>query len=253
MNSKSMAGWIGFAGILMLIIGSIDFFQGLIALFEDEYFVVTAVWLPRRRPDGMGLDHVDLGRAARSRRPRAGRRAGVGALVCDRGRVRELHRPTRLPRQQPVPALVADCDGAERDRALRADRALERERGGAQPHSLPSSPGSRPSRATSCATASPSRRRATCSPGRAQGRGVRRLVRVLVLDRGHLEARVLERRTDIRVRVEVLAVLLAEGLPVTGPRELDPGVARAGAGIHDTADHEVVSRRLTRDRWGWRW
>jgi hypothetical protein len=42
MNSRSMAGWIGFAGTLMLIIGSIDFFQGLIALFEDEYFVVTA-------------------------------------------------------------------------------------------------------------------------------------------------------------------------------------------------------------------
>jgi hypothetical protein len=42
MNSKSMAGWIGFAGIMLLIIGSIDFFQGLIALFEDEYFVVTA-------------------------------------------------------------------------------------------------------------------------------------------------------------------------------------------------------------------
>jgi hypothetical protein len=41
MNSKSMAGWIGFAGTLMLIIGSIDFFQGLIALFEDEYFLVT--------------------------------------------------------------------------------------------------------------------------------------------------------------------------------------------------------------------
>lgn len=41
MNSKSMAGWIGFAGILMLIIGSIDFFQGLIALIEDEYYVVT--------------------------------------------------------------------------------------------------------------------------------------------------------------------------------------------------------------------
>ena len=41
MNSKSMAGWIGFAGILMLILGTIDFFQGLIALFEDEYFIVT--------------------------------------------------------------------------------------------------------------------------------------------------------------------------------------------------------------------
>ena len=36
-----MAGWVGFAGILMLIIGSIDFFQGLIALFDDEYFVVA--------------------------------------------------------------------------------------------------------------------------------------------------------------------------------------------------------------------
>ena len=41
MNSKSMAGWIGFAGILMVIIGGIDFFQGLIALFEDEYYVPT--------------------------------------------------------------------------------------------------------------------------------------------------------------------------------------------------------------------
>ena len=41
MNEKSMAGgWIGFAGLLMLIIGFIDIFQGLIA-FEDEYFVVT--------------------------------------------------------------------------------------------------------------------------------------------------------------------------------------------------------------------
>ena len=41
MNAKSMAGWIGFAGIVMVIIGGIDFFQGLIALLEDEYFVPT--------------------------------------------------------------------------------------------------------------------------------------------------------------------------------------------------------------------
>ena len=41
MNGKSMAGWIFFAGLLMLIIGGIDFFQGLIALFEDEYYVPT--------------------------------------------------------------------------------------------------------------------------------------------------------------------------------------------------------------------
>lgn len=41
MNKGSMAGWICFAGIVMLIIGFIDLFQGLIALFKDDYFVVT--------------------------------------------------------------------------------------------------------------------------------------------------------------------------------------------------------------------
>lgn len=38
---NSMAGWIGFAGMVMVILGGIDFFQGLIALFEDEYYAVT--------------------------------------------------------------------------------------------------------------------------------------------------------------------------------------------------------------------
>jgi hypothetical protein len=41
MNSRSMAGWIGFAGTLMVLVGGIDFFQGLIALLEDEYYVPT--------------------------------------------------------------------------------------------------------------------------------------------------------------------------------------------------------------------
>ena len=41
MNSKSMAGWIGFAGLLLVIVGGIDFLQGLVALFEDEYYVPT--------------------------------------------------------------------------------------------------------------------------------------------------------------------------------------------------------------------
>ena len=41
MHSKSMEGWIGFAGILMVIIGVIDVFQGVIALVEDEYYVPT--------------------------------------------------------------------------------------------------------------------------------------------------------------------------------------------------------------------
>lgn len=40
-TKSSMAGWIGFAGMLMIVIGGIDVFQGLIALLEDEYYVPT--------------------------------------------------------------------------------------------------------------------------------------------------------------------------------------------------------------------
>ena len=41
MNSKSMAGWIGFAGIVMVILGGLTFFEGLIALFRDNYYIPT--------------------------------------------------------------------------------------------------------------------------------------------------------------------------------------------------------------------
>jgi hypothetical protein len=41
MNSRSMAGWIGFAGILMVILGGLSFFEGLIALLRDDYYVAT--------------------------------------------------------------------------------------------------------------------------------------------------------------------------------------------------------------------
>jgi hypothetical protein len=41
MNSRSMAGWIGFAGIVMVILGGLSFFEGLIALVRDNYYVVV--------------------------------------------------------------------------------------------------------------------------------------------------------------------------------------------------------------------
>ena len=41
MNSRSMAGWIGFAGILMVLLGGLSVFEGLIALLEDNYYVAT--------------------------------------------------------------------------------------------------------------------------------------------------------------------------------------------------------------------
>ena len=40
-TKSSMAGWIGFAAIVMLILAGIDVIQGLIALFDDEYYVVS--------------------------------------------------------------------------------------------------------------------------------------------------------------------------------------------------------------------
>ena len=49
------------------------------------------------------------------------------------------------------------------------------------------------------------------------------------------------------IRVEVLAVLLGEGVAVTRSREHDLGVARASGRVDDAADHEVVRRRCTGD------
>jgi len=34
-------GWVAFAGILMVVIGVLDFFQGLIAIVRDKYYVVA--------------------------------------------------------------------------------------------------------------------------------------------------------------------------------------------------------------------
>jgi hypothetical protein len=38
---NSWTGWVAFAGWLMVLIGTLDFFQGLIAVIEDNYYVVS--------------------------------------------------------------------------------------------------------------------------------------------------------------------------------------------------------------------
>ena len=40
MQNTRWTGWIGFAGCLMIIIGGIDFFEGLIAIIRGQYFAV---------------------------------------------------------------------------------------------------------------------------------------------------------------------------------------------------------------------
>ena len=42
MQTTRWTGWIGFAGCLMIIIGGIDFFEGLIAIIRGEYYAVGA-------------------------------------------------------------------------------------------------------------------------------------------------------------------------------------------------------------------
>jgi hypothetical protein len=34
-------GWVWFAGLVMILIGSLDFFQGLIAVIRNKYYVLT--------------------------------------------------------------------------------------------------------------------------------------------------------------------------------------------------------------------
>ena len=40
-TSRTWSGWISFAGLMIIIIGGLDFFQGLIAVIRDQYYVVT--------------------------------------------------------------------------------------------------------------------------------------------------------------------------------------------------------------------
>jgi hypothetical protein len=39
-SKGAWAGWVAFAGLLMMIIGGLDFFQGLIAVIRDQYYVL---------------------------------------------------------------------------------------------------------------------------------------------------------------------------------------------------------------------
>jgi hypothetical protein len=40
-RERVMSGWIAFAGWMLLIIGALDFFEGLIAVIRKQYYVLT--------------------------------------------------------------------------------------------------------------------------------------------------------------------------------------------------------------------
>ena len=41
-GSSRWTGWIAFAGWLMIVLGALDFFEGLIAVIRGKYYVLTA-------------------------------------------------------------------------------------------------------------------------------------------------------------------------------------------------------------------
>ena len=43
--SSWAVGWAGFAGVMLVIIGVMDIIQGIVALAEDEFFVITQEWV----------------------------------------------------------------------------------------------------------------------------------------------------------------------------------------------------------------
>lgn len=43
--SSWAVGWTGFAGVMLIMIGIFDVIQGLVALFNDEFFLVAEEWV----------------------------------------------------------------------------------------------------------------------------------------------------------------------------------------------------------------
>ena len=41
-QDRSWSGWIGFAAVLLLVVGMIDIFQGLIAIIRGQYYALAA-------------------------------------------------------------------------------------------------------------------------------------------------------------------------------------------------------------------
>jgi hypothetical protein len=127
MASKGFwTGWIGFAGVLMIVIGILNFFQGLIAIIRDNYFVLTPEQIIVFDLTAWGWIMLIWGILLAL--------AGA-ALVAGRSWARwftivlaSLNFIVQLAfgRQQPIHALGAHRVGSGRACPLRVDRALGR-------------------------------------------------------------------------------------------------------------------------------
>ena len=61
-NYSSWAvGWAGFAGVMLIMIGVFDVIQGLVALFNDEFYVVGQEWVFEFDITAWGWIHLIVG------------------------------------------------------------------------------------------------------------------------------------------------------------------------------------------------
>jgi hypothetical protein len=59
--SSWAVGWAGFAGVMLIIIGVFDILQGLVAIVDDEFYVVTQEWVFEFDTTTWGWIHLILG------------------------------------------------------------------------------------------------------------------------------------------------------------------------------------------------
>ena len=61
-NYSSWAvGWAGFAGVMLVIIGIMDVIQGLVAIVNDEFYVIDQDWVAKFDVTTWGWIHLILG------------------------------------------------------------------------------------------------------------------------------------------------------------------------------------------------
>jgi hypothetical protein len=59
--SSWAVGWAGFAGVMLVILGVFDIIQGLVAVINDEFYVVTQEWVFEFDATAWGWIHLILG------------------------------------------------------------------------------------------------------------------------------------------------------------------------------------------------
>ncbi len=59
--SAAAAGWIMFAGVIMIVVGVFQAFAGLVAILDDEFFVITQEWVVKFDATTWGWIHLIIG------------------------------------------------------------------------------------------------------------------------------------------------------------------------------------------------